>query len=123
MAEVELAATGPGGVLLGKPVRTMFLVDSGADVTMLDGGLATTLGLNLHDPQFARTTVGGVGQGGVEVARASIKMSLCERWLDVPVNFTIEPIKHPQLLGREGAFDALFVAFWHSHNAMLVALA
>jgi hypothetical protein len=34
--EVELAATSPGGAMLGQPIRTNVLVDSGADFTMLD---------------------------------------------------------------------------------------
>ena len=123
MIDVEVAVTGSGGILVGRPLRTLVLVDSGADVTMLDGGLAATLGLDLSQPEFPRTTVGGVGQGGVPVALATVKMELCGRWIDVPVNFTLQPIQHPQLLGRAGAFDALLVAFVHRQTAVLAAAA
>lgn len=121
--EVEIAATAPEGVLLGKPIRTPVLVDSGADVTLLDGGLAPTLGINLADPRFPKGTVGGVGAGGVPVARADVKMDLCGKWVTVPVNFTLRSITHEQLLGRAGAFDALLVSFLHGRYALLAAAA
>jgi Aspartyl protease len=121
--EVEVAATSDQGLLLGRPVRTTVLVDSGADVTMLDGGLARTLGIDLDDPKYPKTTVGGVGQGGVPVARVVVRMQLCDRWRSVPVNFTRQPIHHPQLLGREGAFDALLVSFLHQRFVLLASAA
>lgn len=123
LVEVEVAATDAGGILLGKPVRTLVLVDSGADVTMLDGGLATTLGLDLSDPQYPKRDIGGVGAGGVAVTQMPVKMLLCERWISVPVDFTSEPMPHPQLLGRAGAFEAMLVAFMHGQTAMLLAAA
>lgn len=122
MIEVEIAVTS-GGVLVGKPLRTSVLVDSGADTTMLDGGLAATLGIDLNDPRLPKGTVGGVGKGGVDVTRANVRMSLCGRWLTVPADFTHEPIQHPQLLGRAGAFEGLLVAFVHGQTTMFAAAA
>lgn len=90
---------------------------------MLDGGLARTLGINLYDPSIPKAVVGGVGSGGVPVGRVSTKMYLCDRWITVPVNFTMQPIQHPQLLGRAGAFEALLVSFVHGRRAMLAAAA
>lgn len=117
MLEVELAAVGPSGVLLGKPLRTTVLVDSGADVTMLDGGLASTLGIDLR--ACPQGTIGGVGVGGVPVASSVVKMRLCNRWVDVPVDFTLNPIQTPQLLGRSGAFDGITWAFVHNYTVVL----
>lgn len=121
IVEVELAATTAEGILLGRSIRTSVLVDSGADVTMLDGGLAPALGLDLSLPAFPKGAVGGVGAGGVQVARADLKMEICGRWADVPVNFTLNPLGHVQLMGREGAFDAMLVAFLHGQYAMLAS--
>jgi hypothetical protein len=118
--EVEIAATGPGGVLVGKPITTAVLVDSGADATMLDGALGTTLGIDLAScPQYS---IGGIGAGGVPVAKANVKMQFCGRWFDVPANFTLDPIQNPQLLGRLGAFEGIVWAFVHS-QAVVLALA
>jgi hypothetical protein len=104
------------GRLLGRPVRTTVLVDSGADATMLDGSLAPVLGIDLSTlPQHS---VGGVGAGGVPVARADIRIQLCDHWLNVPVDFTLNPITHPQLLGRDGAFDALVFSFVQLHRTL-----
>jgi len=120
IVQVEVASVGPGGVLAGKPLTTGVLVDSGADVTMLDGGLAPTLGVNLATcPQGV---IGGVGSGGVPVAEATVKMRLCGHWFDIPVNFTLQPIGHPQLLGRSGASERIFWAFMHD-RAVVLALA
>jgi hypothetical protein len=119
--EVEVAATNTSGVLLGSPLTTTVLVDSGADVTMLDGGLAPTLGINLA--ACPHGFVGGVGAGGVPVAEASVKFHLCDIWLDVPVHFTLNPIGHPQLLGRAGAFDAVVWSFFHRHFMLLASAA
>jgi hypothetical protein len=119
MLEVEIAATTAAGQLLGKPLTTAVLVDSGADVTMLDGGLAPTLGIDLT--QCPHDSVGGVGAGGVPVAAATVRMLLCSTWVRVPVNFTLRPIGHPQLLGRSGAFDEVAWAFLHRHAILAAA--
>jgi hypothetical protein len=121
VVEVEIAAVDATGSLLGRPVTTTVLVDSGADRTMLDGGLAPTLGIDLRS--CPRDVIGGVGAGGVPVAEATVKMELCGAWTDVPVSFTLGPIGHPQLLGREGAFDAIAVSFLHRHRMLLAGVA
>jgi len=46
-------------------------------------------------------------------------MYLCGRWVDVPVDFV--PGQMPQLLGRDGAFDALFLVFVHTLTFLLGA--
>jgi hypothetical protein len=118
---VELAAVDSQGLLIGNPITTVVLVDSGADVSMLDGALARSLGIDLA--QCAQGTVGGVGAGGVAVASADVKMNLCDRWLTIPVHFTVHPITHPQLLGREGAFESVMFTFAHSHRTIAAVAA
>jgi hypothetical protein len=119
--EVEIAAVNRQGVLQGRAIRTTVLVDSGADVTMLDGRLAPTLGIDLS--RCPHTHVGGVGAGGVPVAVATLKMGLCDHWYEVPVNFTLNAIGHTQLLGRAGAFDQVIFTFVHRHRVVMASAA
>ncbi len=125
MMEVEFAATTAEGVLIGRPIHTTVLVDSGARTTLLDGGFARTLGLDLSQPWYPKSTIGGIvpGVGGLPVARATLKASLCGRWFDIPVNFNIGPLETQNLLGREGPFERLVVAFWHAGGVILAATA
>jgi len=113
--EVDLAATSPSGVLLGT-ARTSVLIDSGADVTMLNSAHALTLGVDLSVCPIVQ--IGGIG-GNVSGRRTTVKMHLCGRWVDVLVDFV--PGQNPQLLGREGAFDALLVTFAHRFSVVFAA--
>lgn len=116
MVEVEVAATSPAGVLLGT-ARTNFLVDSGADVTMLNSDLAQILGIDLS--VCLLHPIGGIGATVVMGRKSMVMMHLCGRWVRVPVDFV--PGQDPQLLGREGAFDSLLITFAHRVSAMLAA--
>jgi hypothetical protein len=101
-------------MLLGQPVRTTLLVDSGADMTMIDEVYAAFLGVVLD--QLPTIEVGGVG--GSTIARQGVlMMDLCGRWVPVPVWFC--PKRMPGLLGREVVFDNLIVAFAHKQNTFL----
>jgi Aspartyl protease len=113
--EVELAALTSSGVLLGT-TRTSVLIDSGADFTMLNSALAQRLGVDLAPIPFHQ--IGGIG-GSVFGQQVVLKMHLCGQWVDVPVDFVIG--QDAQLLGREGAFDALLVLFAHGISAVLAA--
>lgn len=116
MVQLEIAAADPvTGALLGTPLTTTLEVDSGADVSVIDDGLAPALGIDLA--ACPTTSVGGVGGELVAVPTAEVKMLLLGRWLDVPVLF----IKDKLLLGREVAFDALYIAFLHKHGFLLAA--
>lgn len=109
-----MVATSPLGVLLGQPVTTNFLVDSGADLTMIDSSYAVRLGIDLSScPIIPIQGVGGSTQG----RQATIKMLLCGQWLNVPVVFSAN--QEPQLLGRAGVFDNLLVAFAHGMKTFL----
>lgn len=115
MVQVELAAVDAAGTLLGTPVTTTLEVDSGADRSVIDNGLAPALGIDLAS--CATSEVQGVGGQLVGVPTANLKMLLLGRWLDVPVFF----IKGKLLLGREVAFDALYLGFMHKYGLLLAA--
>lgn len=117
-ARVEIAAVSPGGILAGSPITTLVLVDSGADVTMLDEALASTLGIDLTPITPQR--VGGVG--GTTTARLhDVMIGLCGRWVQAPVLFS--PGQPTQLLGREVVFDSFDISFVHRRNLILGAAA
>jgi hypothetical protein len=101
-------------MLLGQPVRTTLLVDSGADTTMIDEVYAAFLGIILD--QLPTIDVNGIG-GKVVARRAVLMMDLCGHWVPVPVWFY--PNMMPGLLGRAEVFDNLIVAFAHGQNAFL----
>jgi hypothetical protein len=120
---VEFAATDANGVLLGAH-RTGVLVDSGADLTILESTVAVEIGLDLRDEaKHPRGTIGGIA-GGLVVASASVMIELCGDWLTIPVVF---PVPHaagvpaPEVqncLGREGVFDHVGFAFGRAEKAV-----
>ena len=118
LAEVELAAVGPGGLLAGSPITTVVLVDSGADITMLDEALASALGIDLAP--IPAEMVGGVG-GRTTARRHDVMIDMCGRWISAPVLFSAG--QRPQLLGRAGVFDRIDITFVHRLNVMLGAAA
>ena len=116
-----MVATSPQGRLLGRPVKTNFLVDSGADLTVAHESHAATLGIDLSSVPVqymegvetaAKSQQPSQQPQGVPFRRAMVKMHLCDKWVDVPVAFTAY-LKPPGLLGREGAFDQITFAFVH----------
>lgn len=115
---MEFAATSLTGVLLGNPIRTAMLVDSGADTTMMDESYARRLGIDLS--QYQPASVGGIG-GFVPGRRVILRMLLCGQWLNVPVIFA--PSMPVQLLGREGVFDKFFLAFAHGYSSFFASKA
>ena len=76
---------------------------------MLDDSLATTLGIDLA--LIPTHYVGGVGTTGVPAKRHLLWIELFGRWVLAPVDFS--PNRQPQLLGREGVFDRVVLAFAH----------
>lgn len=119
MMEIELAAVDANGALLGQ-TKTVLLVDSGADRTVLDSGLAGILGIDLS--AVAPRQMGVAGGGVVQswLSPNPILMLLCGKWVRVPVEFCHG--QQPGLLGREGAFDALRLAFIHSVSLLVAAI-
>jgi hypothetical protein len=114
LARVEIASTTALGTLAGHPVTTLVLVDSGADMTMLEEALAPVLGIDLQP--ITPEPVGGIG-GTVMARRHPVLMHLCGVWMQVPVLFA--PNQRTQLLGRTAVFDRLGILFVHRLNTML----
>ena len=120
---VEFAAADTHGVLLGAH-RTGVLVDSGADLTILEYGVAVALGLDLRDEaRHPRVGIGGIA-GGLLCARATIMAELCGSWLTIPVMFPVPPrvgLPPPNVqncLGRDGVFDHVGFAFGRAEKAV-----
>jgi hypothetical protein len=117
---IELAAITSVGALLGA-TTTNVLVDSGADLTMLNADLASDLGLDTTT--MTEGTVAGVGGETTcympDAAITPVLANLCGRWTPVPVCFEVG--RDINLLGRAGAFEAMLVAFSHKHTLMLAA--
>lgn len=113
MMALEFAATDSVGRLVGQ-LRTVVLVDSGADITHLNAELAPRLGLDLQS--LPTVWVRGVGGTRVETREADVLAHLCGRWVRMPVLFQEDG---RNLLGRAGAFEAINIAFIHSSTVML----
>jgi hypothetical protein len=119
---VELAATDSDGVLLGTH-RTGVLVDSGADLTILENGVASAVGLDLgNEASHPRSGLGGIA-GGLVVASATIMIELCGDWLTIPAVFPVPWMGQPapdvqNCLGREGVFDHVGFAFGRAEKAV-----
>ena len=114
---VEFAAIGPDGFLLGAD-RTGVVVDSGADVTMLNCRVAEALGLDLSDAErYPPQRAIGIG-GDVPCASAQILAELCDRWFEIPAMFAMPGYNVRNLLGRKGVFDRIQFAFGHADETI-----
>jgi len=117
MVMLELAGVDNAGRLLGSVANTPVLVDSGADTTMLNAGIALNLGLDLA--AMPTEPVYGVG-GGTQAMRHRILARLCSKWVVLPVLFEVG--RNINLLGRDGAFDELRLGFLHSQSIVVANL-
>jgi hypothetical protein len=73
---------------------------------MISDVYARHLGIDLNEcPVEPVRGIAGTVLGHLAV----LDIRLCGQWFEVPVVFT--PNRWPQLLGREGVFDNLFVGF------------
>lgn len=116
LVAIEFAGVDAVGRLLGA-VTTVVLIDSGADMTMLNLDFAGPLGLDLSAAPEEPVT--GIG-GDTYARRATVLAHLCGRWVPIPVLF--EPGRDVDLLGRAGAFEAMRLAFFHHHHIVLAAV-
>jgi hypothetical protein len=117
---VEFAATDANGVLRGSK-STNVLVDSGADLTMLNADLAADLGLDISG--MRTETLIGIGGSTTgyfpNPADTFVFANLCGQWTVIPICFEVN--RDTNLLGRAGAFEALNIAFVHSQSWMFAA--
>jgi hypothetical protein len=97
----------------------MFIVDSGADVTILPKWNARDLEISLDGLEPKR----GLGAGGMPYGyyadpRWEAEVYLCGEWTKIPVRFFASDDAHGALLGRRGAFDALELVFVQGKRVM-----
>jgi hypothetical protein len=110
-----------GNVLLGR-ASVLVTVDSGSRVTMLPKRYAAPLRISLDES--TKTTIPGAGGARVPCyGRQWLEGQLCGQWVRLPVRFFAEEGRTGGLLGREGAFDALHLAFVHGRQLMYAAFA
>jgi hypothetical protein len=99
--------------------RVMFIVDSGADVTILPKWNARDLEISLDglEPKRGRGA-GGVPYGYYADPRWEAEVWLCGEWTKIPVRFFASDDAHNALLGRKGAFDAIELVFVQGRRIM-----
>lgn len=120
VVDVEVAVADRNGVLRGEAITASFMVDSGADYTVLDERWAPRLGLDLS--QCPDASLKGIG--GQEVPGKiyySVLLGLCGVWIVAPVVFQRDP--KPNLLGRAKVFDKLNLAFVRDTQRVLLGAA
>lgn len=111
MIPVEFAAVNDSGVYLGSQTLSC-LIDSGSDITLLPLSILSDLGLTLADLTPGRPGIGPFDaptDPGEPTWERTLLARLCGRWTSVRVGFAAK-VSMP-LLGRDGAFDALNIAF------------
>lgn len=117
---VEFASVDSRGVLLGS-YKTGVLVDSGADVTILEYDVAMALALDLADQaRYPRGPIGGIA-GGLICAKAEIMAELCGRWFRIPAMFPVPHRGVQNCLGRAGVFDHIGFALGRAEKAVYCA--
>lgn len=119
MVEIEIAAVDSAGRLLGSPRVTSVMVDSGADMTVLDEKLASVMGFDLAAcPEMPLHAFDG---REVPVRWRYLLIGLCGMWINAPVAFQAAP--QPQVLGRASIFDHLALTFLQRDSRLLAVAA
>lgn len=85
-----------------------FLVDSGADCTMLTVSLANQLGLQFNKQR--KTQLFGIGEKSVDAYEGMIVLKLCNQEIRVRSYF-IDTVDSALLLGRYDIFDKFTITF------------
>ena len=118
IVEAEVAAVDSDGVLLGQAKRMSFIVDSGADYTIIDQRWAGDLGLDLA--RLPEADISGIGQIQVPSrAYMNMQIGLCGIWVTATVVF--QPNTDVGLLGRDGVFEYINFAFVHGQRQLFAA--
>jgi hypothetical protein len=111
----------PGGE--ATQTQVMVIVDSGSAITYLPKLFA----YRLHVPLDRSTIVYKPGAGGTTFPCYAtvwdLRAYLCGEWVTVRTRFFASEAKGGALLGRQGAFEALQLAFMHGQRRMYAALA
>lgn len=99
---------------------TLALLDSGADVSVINESTAKKLGLDMHgDVEMV------YGLGSVLGAKFSKMTLLIERRhekysFQIPVQIVLGDHEFPVLLGREGFFDKFRIEFYQSEERIIL---
>jgi hypothetical protein len=109
------------GIAMGVPTRVNVVVDSGCDVTLIPGRYAETLGIK-DITKLNERPIAGISGNLKCYGQVELSAYLCGNWVRVPAYF-FHSTDRTGLLGREGAFDALRIAFVNSHRALYASLA
>jgi Aspartyl protease len=96
----------------------MFIVDSGADVTILPKWNARDLEISLDGVEPKRGRGAGAPYEYYADPRWEAEAWLCGEWTKIPVRFFASDNAHDALLGRKGAFDALELVFVQGRRVM-----
>lgn len=107
----------PIGVLIRNQFRLFdFLVDSGADFTLLPRSLAAEIGLNLKQSQIS-TTLGVEGRG-IKIYHAHITIQI-GKWQDT-IRCAFAAHDHiPPLLGRMDIFSRYNITFHGARRSII----
>jgi hypothetical protein len=120
--DFELAGFDESGILTGT-YTTGMVVDSGAELSLLGGEVATALGIDLSERRYPKSRVKGVVPGQfLPTAEAHVLIRICDRWFKVPVRFPTVPSPVRALLGRHGVFDRVTFAFRHDPGDVLAVV-
>jgi hypothetical protein len=107
------------GEAIGVPTRVNAVVDSGCDVTLIPGRYADTLGIR-DITKLDEHQIKGISGRVKCYGQVMLLAHLCDEWIRVPVYF-FSSTDRVGLLGREGAFDALQLAFVNEHRTLYAA--
>lgn len=93
-----------------------FLVDSGADLTLLPKGLSSGLGINLKRCSISQTQ--GVEGGGIKIYHSKIKICIGQWNHTIRCAFA-EHDQIPPLLGRLDVFSKYNITFHAGKNCII----
>lgn len=97
----------------GEKIKTIGLIDSGADTSVLNVQFARALGINLKP----RDSIIGISNGKVDVQQGIIKIRIIEmdEEIEMPATF-IDSSNVNVLLGQEAFFDLFRIKFEKDHD-------
>jgi hypothetical protein len=109
---IPAALSGPKGTYEG-----LFLLDSGADVSLIPFSFGQLLGLSTEGAP--RGACCGIGRGALEYCLCAVDLQIREIRLRIRVGWC-EADGLPVLLGRLDVFDKLDIEFRQSSNYMIL---
>ena len=98
------------------------LLDSGADITLLNRDLAAALGIDMTTKPLRAKALAG----DMRVIRSSVQLILCDKVetcaLTIPILVNLDLTNEVEVvLGRAGVFTRFRITFAESHNAITMS--